>query len=304
MDIIVGAYAASPSLVGWDAERETEYLQRVLSLPGVRGLELPWPGRLHLHDADWLLRALPASADLVVSAIGDTVGSLASDAGYGLASRDRRGRARALDHTARLRDDVARLTDASGRAGVIAVELHSAPLASAGSAEALRASLEEVAGWDWSGAEVVIEHCDTLVAGQHPEKGYLPLADELEAIAGLASLSMNWGRSAIELRGADGVAAQVAQASASGLLRGLVFSGVSDRDNAYGPAWEDNHPPFSADEPSSLLTADLALEALAAAGRLDWVAVKMGWRPLDAALDARIEMIRHAVDTVRMPAPL
>lgn len=303
MDLIVGAYAASPSLVAWDAGIEAEYLHRVLALPGVRGLELPWPGRLHAHDPDWLLRTLPPAADLVVSAIGNTVGSLAADAAYGLASRDAAGRARALADTARLRDDIARLADASGRAGVIAVELHSAPLATAGSAQALRASLEQAAGWDWSGAEVVVEHCDALVDGQRPEKGYLPLADELEAIAGLAALSMNWGRSAIELRGADGVAAQLAQARASGLLRGLVFSGASARDNAYGPAWEDNHPLFAELEPSSLLTAELAREALQAAGELEWVAVKMGLRPLDVGMDARIGMIRHAVETVRAAVP-
>lgn len=308
-NILVGAYAAAPSLVAWNPAAETEYLDRVLGLPGVRGLELPWPGSLHAHDVDWLLRTLPASADLVVSDIGHTVGSLAKDAAYGLASNDSAGRARALADAARLRDDVDRLVQASGRGSVIAVTLHSAPLASAGSAEALRASLGDITSWDWNGADVLIEHCDALVAGQAPQKGYLPLADEIAAASGLAGLSMNWGRSAIELRDADAVAGQIARAAASGLLRGLVVSGATDTDNAFGPAWEDNHPPFAPAHPgeygesTSLLTPARAADALAAAaastGGLDWVAVKMGFRPLDAPLDDKLRMIAHAVDTVR-----
>jgi len=296
-DVFVGAYASAPSLTGWDAAAERTYLDAVLALPGVRGLELPWPGRLHAHDPGWLLAWLPPQIELVVSDIGHTVTSLAGDAGFGLASRDAAGRARAIADTARLRDDVATL---AARARVVAVELHSAPLASAGDAGALHASLAEVATWDWSGADLVIEHCDTLVEGQHPEKGYLALDDEIAAVAGTpVGLSMNWGRSAIELRDGDAVAAQIARAYASGLLRGLVLSGASAVENTYGPAWEDNHPPFAPVEGSSLLTVARGRDALLAAGDLDWLALKTGLRPLDAPVAVKVDAIARQVEFVR-----
>jgi len=297
MDVFVGAYASAPSLTGWDAAAERTYLDAVLALPGVRGLELPWPGRLHAHDPAWLRAWLPSSAELVVSDIGHTVGSLATDPGFGLASKDAAGRARAVADVARLRDDVARLAE---RARVVAVELHSAPLASAGDAAALHESLVEIATWDWSGADLVIEHCDTLVAGRRPEKGYLALDDEIAALAGTpVGLSMNWGRSAIELRDGDAVAAQIARAQASGLLRGLVFSGAADAENAYGPAWEDNHPPFAPVEGSSLLTVARGRDALRAAGEPDWLALKTGLRPLDAPIAVKVDAIARQLELVR-----
>ncbi|MHA3685043.1 DUF4862 family protein [Leucobacter sp. HY1908] len=307
MSIIVGAYAASPSLTGWQPQLEAEYLDSVLNLDHVRGLELPWPGQLHAHDDAWLLEHLPGSADLVVSAIGHAVGSLAANPSFGLASVDSEGRELALVGAKRLRDDVERLVQRSGRASVVSVELHSAPLATDGSSDALADSLAQISAWDWNGADLVIEHCDTLIAGQRPEKGYLSLDDEiaaLEAVGGTVGLALNWGRCAIELRDADLVAEQVARAQQSGLLRGFVFSGASAVQNTYGPAWEDNHPPFAprdqggTGEPSSLLTRERAHAALAAAGSLDWVAVKMGSRPMNASVAERVDMIRSAVEIV------
>lgn len=306
--LFVGAYAASPALAHWDPAVEREYLSRVLEVDGVRGLELPWPGLPGAYDFAWQVQASPDAADLVITDIGHTLHAVSGDERYGLASDDDEGRRRAVADAARLRDDVERAVDAHGRRCVTAVELHSAPRADHGSAAALRASLGEIATWDWLGAQVLVEHCDTLVPSHRPEKGYLPLDDELGAIDGYAGLAMNWGRCAIELHDPDAVAAQIAHAAASGLLRGLVFSGVSDRASERGPAWQDNHPSFAPDEPGgpgvagSLLTARRAADALACAGDVDWVAVKMGFHPLTAPIADKVAMIAHAVATVHAAA--
>lgn len=301
--VIVGAYAASPTLQGWDPQVEREYLDGIDAIEGVRGLELPWIGELH-RDPEWLLDALPPRFDLVLTDVPWAVRSVASDPEYGLASRSDRGRLLALDDARRMRDDVARIADAGG-ARVIAVELHSAPRASEGDAARLAESLSELSAWDWSGADLVVEHCDALVDGQAPQKGFLPLRDEIAAIAGPGvGLSINWGRSAIELRDGDAVAGQIALARESGALRGLILSGATDSPGSFGGAWDDSHAPF-AQSPAfpwgireSLLTIDRAREAIAAAGDIDWLGFKFGWMRGGPA-EFRLDMIRTATEIVR-----
>lgn len=301
VDVVLGAYAASPSLEGWDADRELDYLEQVTAIPGVSGLELPWTGALHGHDPEWLLANLPTGLRCVVTAIPGTVAALAADPTVGLASTDEGGRAEALRLAARLREDVARLVGAGRDATVKVVELHSAPRGDRGSVEAFRRSLDEVAGWDWSGAQLVIEHCDAFVEGQPPAKGYLSLAGEIEAAreAGVG-IGLNWGRSAIELRDPDRVVEHVALARDSGLLRGVIVSGAADRDGPLGGAWADAHHPFSDAAvswgyPGSLLTPERMRTVLAAAGDLDYVGFKLGWGRPGAPVADRVAMLREAV---------
>lgn len=304
MRVIVGAYAASPAHTTWDPLLEAEYYEQLAAVPGLRGLELPWLGGLHPHDDRWLLKSLPSAWDLVVTDVGGTVIRLSEDPRYGLGSRDAVGRRAAVDDVARLRDDVDRLNQAVGRRAVIAVELHSAPLASNGDSESLAQSLTEICGWDWGGARVLIEHCDTLVEGHIPEKGYLSLPDELSAIElseTPVGIALNWGRSAIELRDADRVLDHIALAANH--LSALVFSGASSLSSAFGSAWTDAHLPFATEESTSLLNADRAAAALAAAGRLDWVGLKMGWRPVDAPIADRVRMIADGIRLIGEAAP-
>lgn len=304
--VIVGAYAASPALFSWDPELEGEYLRSLDAVDDIRGLELPWADGLHRHDERWLLANLPRRFDIVLTAIPGTVGRLAANARFGLASVDPDGRADALADAERMRADVHRIAEATGRASVIAVELNSAPLASAGSPAALTESLATIADWDWAGAGLVVEHCDTLVAGRAPQKGYLPISDEIAAAldAGVG-ISINWGRSAIELQDADAVARQIAHAQTAGVLRGLILSGAADVAGAFGQPWEDTHLPFEpADDfpwgdPQSLLTTERAAQAIAAAGELEWLGLKFGWRTADAAVADRVAMIQRAARIVR-----
>ena len=44
-------------------------------------------------------------------------------------------------------------------------------------------SLCEICSWDWNGAKLVIEHCDSYTEmNKEPQKGFLQLADELKVI--------------------------------------------------------------------------------------------------------------------------
>lgn len=245
--IIVGAYAASPAHARWDPRAEEEYLQSLADVDAIAGVELPWVGSLHPHDDTWLLDNLPRRFGIVVTDIGATVAALAVDPQFGLASRDDEGRRRALLAAAQVRDGVERLVDSRGRPVVHAVELHSAPLGRDGSAGALAESLAEVASWEWNGARLLLEHCDAHVEGQRPEKGYLSLQHELDAISLSGTdigVSLNWGRSAIELRDASLVLEHVALARSEGRLAALVLSGAAAAESHFGPAWTDAHLPF------------------------------------------------------------
>jgi hypothetical protein len=304
VSVIVGAYAASPSSSGWQPAQEEEYFALLAELPGLGGLELPWTGALHPHDPDWLLSRLHPAWDLVVTDVGFTVGRLATDPAFGLASLDQDGRRAALSAAAALRVDVDRLNQAAGRRAVTAVELHSAPQAVGGSGAAFASSLAELAEWDWNGASLLVEHCDAPIDGRAPEKGYLSLGEEIAAIESSGhpvGISLNWGRSAIELRNADRVVDHVGQAADAGLLRAIVFSGAADAPSAFGSAWEDAHLPFAVTpghetgEPTSLLTKARTIDALRAAGTLEWVGLKMGWRPLDAPAGDRVTMIADGI---------
>lgn len=290
--ILLSSYPLSPAHAQWDPALEAELLPALFALPGVVGLEVPWVGALHPHDEAWFLEHVPAGAKLALTSIPWVMKSCGADAAYGIASPHEEGRARALADLRRVAADVQRVR-AESTASVAVVTLHSAPQNSAAygqsSVDALARSLAEIGAWDWSGAELVIEHCDAFVEGQAGEKRFLSLASELEAIdASQAPVGMwiNWGRSAIELRDADLVNAQISDAAASGHLAGLAFSGASAVDGPYGPAWIDAHLPIAEAYPESesMLDAAQVSAALTVAGAVPWLAVKVARRPSDTTV--------------------
>jgi len=61
----------------------------------------------------------------------------------------------------------------------------------------------------------------------------------------------------------------------------------------------DPHPgatdPAAYAEPASLLTLPLAHSDLAEAGELLYSGIKFAWRPADASVEGRVEMIRRSV---------
>jgi len=81
-----------------------------------------------------------------------------------------------------------------------------------------------------------------------------------------------------------------------------VFSGVSDRVTAYGPAWADAHLPLGGPRaPDSLLTERLAHAAIAEAGPDVLLGVKLAHRGGGGAVPSTtdtVSMLRSAVAVV------
>jgi len=294
--VYISAYAASPAHIQWDPALEAELLPALFALPGVVGLEVPWLGALHPHDPEWFVRHVPPAARLAVTPLPWIMRRAARTPAYGIASRDAGGRAAAIDDLRRVRDDVGRLPGA-----VEFVALHTAPRGAADPA-ALAASLGELRSWDWGGARLVVEHCDAVRPGRPFEKGFLALADELAVLEGTdVGLWLNWGRSAIELRDADAVTAQIRDAAASGRLVGLTFSGAAAENGPYGTAWTDTHPPLLSTDPGSKSLLDDAhvAAAIAAAPGIPAWGVKVSRHPADHTAADVVATVARNLDVVR-----
>ncbi|ANP74050.1 DUF4862 family protein [Cryobacterium arcticum] len=299
---LVSAYAASPAHGSWDPVLEGELLRGLCALPDVVGLEIPWLGAIHPHDSAWFLHNVPAGAQLSLTALPFVMKRCREAPHYGIASRDRAGRTAALADLRRLAADVRILTEQS-EAEVALVSLHTAPAGGADSA-ALAESLAELTDVDWNGAQLVIEHCDTVMPDHPFEKGFLPVVDEIAVAAQSgASIGMwvNWGRSAIELRSAHSVTSQIAAVADSGLLKGLTFSGASATDGPYGHAWSDAHlPVLSADPASGSLLDDVHVRAaLMAAGDVEWLGVKVSRRPHDRTAADIVRTVESNLTAIR-----
>lgn len=110
---------------------------------------------------------------------------------------------------------------------------------------------------------------------------------------------VNWARSAIETRSADGPVDHLTLARRAGRLRSLVFSGVAAVDTAFGPAWVDAHLPASTVTPESLLTPAELRRAVQAAGPDVELGVKIslgpGEIPVARAVGALDQML-HDLD--------
>jgi hypothetical protein len=236
--------------------------------PLVAGLELPFvDGEVALPAV-----AVPSAWRHVITLMPATMSSLAADPGWGPASPDPSGRAAAVALLKAVRDAVVRRTD------VAAVALQSAPTGS-GTSAAFAETLAEVAGWDWNGTRLIVEHCDAWSTQHRPEKGFLPLADELDVISSLASVTpvtagLNWARSVIETREVTTATEHTRAAASRGLLGALMFSSVAGVATDLGEAWRDVHlaPVGCPGAPEgSLLTPALVAEARRAAEPYDGI---------------------------------
>lgn len=288
MTLIIAGYTAAPAA----REDATIYYQRLATAGRAGGLEVAWKG----DDASpaeiaFISSLIPASWVFTVNAIPSTFQAWAKDHRFGLASPDETGRQAAVAAAVKMSETIKTINDAAGRQLILAVEIQSAPgfneRAYNPVPDALSRSLQHLGGLDWGGAAVMVEHCDAFVAGQAPQKGFLTLTQEIAVLRGLAGspvgLSLNWGRSLIELRDPQRVAEHASEASASGLLRGFTLSGSADADNSVGKAWADSHLAFADTldrryaEPASLMTTALAEASLRQMRDLLFLAVKTNW---------------------------
>ncbi|MCX6129428.1 MAG: DUF4862 family protein [Proteobacteria bacterium] len=279
------------------------FYQELRILPGLLGLELP-VHRESKHDDPWQhLDLLPEHWDYVLTPLPAVMQSLKQSASFGLASLDQGGREAALHLMDEVRQKLTRLNEHCGRKAVRAVLVHSAPSlaheASSASADALRDSFEKMARWDWCGAELWLEHCDSPKDQQNAAKGFLPLPMELALLQEFSwGLSLNWGRSVLEGRSPRTIKQHILAAKAAAVLRGFFFSGVAEGDPLYG-TWQDNHAPLALDCPApwqakkSLLTADEVLESLELIQPLSvLLGIKVQPAPLSLSLQDRLSFIK------------
>lgn len=302
MKIHVGAYAAS---AGLDEAAEAALYAGLAGLD-LAGLEQPFFGTLHRRDEGWLIGQIRPEWSLVLTTLPGTMDRLAADARFGLASADADGRRRAVDFVESARLAVEKLRRALGRRAVRAVMVHSAPrLGGSGaksSVEGFAEALTDLRGRDWQGASLLVEHCDAAVPGRAPDKGFLRIEDDVLA-ARLSSgrtpvaVAINWGRSALETRSAEGPLEHVARAVQADLLGALVFSGATPAHPDYG-AWRDSHAPFSTTCPASLLTPAAARAALAAAPGCPIVGLKLQTKPDSLPVPRRLAVIQDGLDAL------
>ncbi|MDR1238333.1 MAG: DUF4862 family protein [Propionibacteriaceae bacterium] len=304
----MGGYAGQPP----DPTLRQIYIEKVLAIPGVDGLEIPFGANAYQQDKSWLWDTLPSGSSSVLTMIPTALENLSGNPQWGLASGDPDGCKQALEWLAQACDTVARASAAGRR--VVAIEIQTAPhgdVEPAPKVSAFRETLATVADWDWCGAELVVEHCDSIHHGRPWAKGFLSLEDEIKTIGELSGttrtplgITINWGRSVIDAHHTAGAVEQVQQAKQAGMLRGLMFSGVTDRDGRYGPAWEDSHPgAFSLDdelgEPASLLTLERIAEVMRVAGEdLVYDGVKIAMRPADTTDEHRLATLRYVLDAM------
>lgn len=306
-----GAYALTPGPAADEGHAESDFYAGLGDLP-VATIEFPLLGDgAPTLDPEWILSTLRPEWDLMITCIPRTMMRLGGSPAYGLASTDAAGRRAALADLAVARDLAHALAEASGRQRVTAIEVHSAPGPLLGSPEAFAQSLAELVTWDLGGAEIVVEHCDALVEGQAPVKGFLTIEDEISAIETVLAahpgaklgMGINWGRSAIEGRSSETATAHVRTAADAGLLRSIIFSGATDQETAWGPAWDDGHMAprgtgtALAASSASLLGVEEVRAALAAAGSasLAYIGAKVTIRPQEATVADRLTLARETL---------
>ncbi len=308
MKYYLGAYASSPNALSWDAQLETQYYDRLKTLTNIEGLEHPFIGSLHPHDEQWFLSHVDPKWNYVFTCVPGIMAAKAANHHFGIASDNESGRIEAINFLGKARDAIETLNKHTGRQAVKAIQIQTSPSKSAArsSVESLQQSLEQISQWDWQGAKIVIEHCDTLIANQRAEKGFLSLDEEIKAVQQCSNqnigIVINWGRSAIETRSACGVIEHIEKAKEAGVLAGLMFSGASDKDSEYG-AWKDTHMPAAVSdgaicgEPTSLMTETEIFKCLktADAATLDILGIKIGIRPYNTPIEKRVNYNEHVL---------
>lgn len=253
-NLFLGAYATSPTLFKWDKNKEKEYLVSIKNNLNIRGLELPFWGELHVHDEEFFLSLLDPKWEYVLTCLPGTMKALEINPNFGIASDDEKSRLEAIEFYRNANKAVLKLNNYFYEEKVVNVVLASAPSLKnvdiSSSSKSLIKSLHEIANWNWFGAKLVIEHCDSG-REKNPVKGFLSLDEEIEAILEVnkssitpIGLTINWARSAIETRSELGPIKHVKKAYENNILRGVMFSGTSPNSELYGE-WSDLHLPVA-----------------------------------------------------------
>lgn len=141
----------------------------------------------------------------------------------------------------------------------------------------------------------MLEHCDAMT-GIAPRKGFLPLDNVLEVIAGYdICVCINWARSTIE--GAESRhGAGPHAAGQTGWKTGRADVLRYHACGEYGE-WQDLHAPFAPFCPQSLMTTDHARElfACAEAEPLQFAGIKLLEINANADVNHRVAILRDGI---------
>jgi hypothetical protein len=305
-NFFVGAYATSPTLFTWNEEKEKEFISSIKNNLNIRGLELPFWGELHEHNEEFFLSLLDPKWEYVLTCLPGTMKSLELNPHFGIASDDEKSRLQAIAFYKKANKALVKLNSYFGKQKVISVAMASAPSLKidgvSSSSKSLAKSLGEIASWDWFGAKLVIEHCDSG-RESNPVKGFLSIEEEIEAILEVNNklentigLTINWARSAIETRSEHGPIIHVKKAYENKILSGMMFSGTSPKCESYGD-WSDLHLPVSKEndisyyEKDSLMTLENMKNTLYGSDieSLSYIGVKVLSMPIEqSSIEKRI----------------
>ncbi len=306
MKFIVGAYATSPCLYSWNKELETEYYRKLFAALEFQLVEHPYWGDLHTDDIKWFYDEVLSRRDVVITCVPGTMKHLKDDVNFGLASGNEDSRLNAVNFIKKVNGDVRQINSRFGYNKVFGVELHSAPnrfnATVDSSAEQFYRSIREIVCWNWSGSQILIEHCDEYKIGTVPEKGFLGIDDEIEVITRIntelnsnVGMVINWGRSAIEGKSTDTPIEHINKTDQAHILKGIVFSGCTDKEGPYG-IWKDTHMPppqelgniYYAD--NSLMTLERIRNSIYSAknSKLLFIGFKILEMSAEAAIDRRV----------------
>lgn len=317
-NFFVGAYATSPALFSWHKEKEIEFYNEIKKELRIRGLELPFFGKLHEHDEALLLSLLDKEWEYVLTCLPGTMQRLQDDPHFGLASENEESRLKAVAFYVEANEAVQRINNYFGARKVVAVALPSAPSLKndvvSSSKESLVRSLTVLAKLDWQGAKLVIEHCDSG-RESNPVKGFLSLEEEIEAVLSVnresdikLGITINWARSVLETRDVNTPVEHLKMLNEHGLLAGLMFSGTSDQSEDYGN-WSDLHLPIAKEEglryyeTSSLLNANEIKKVLSQCqvSSLNYIGVKVLSMPVEeSSLEKRIGINRDTMSILKI----
>jgi len=246
---VISAYATSPSFNQWQPHIESKYFKQLAEQQEIIGIEHPFLLDSDKYDLTWLADNIPSHWSIMLTALPTFMILSKENPGLGLAANHEADRVIAIKIMEKVADYTRQLNHLLQRPVVSAVHFHSFPrndnTAIRGSKHALKRSLHDLKQIDFAGAALNLEHCDAYHMGHSPEKGFLSLEDEIEVLqdVGGYGIVLNWGRSAIEHRSAEGPLLHISMAKEANLLKGFFFSGcTSSPENTYG-AWKDTHMP-------------------------------------------------------------
>lgn len=312
--LLVSTYPAAATEERQGPGSKDAYYRALRSVEGIGSIELPVAADGSLVDEDAMLGRIDDSWDLVLTTVPGTRARLDRDPTFGLASTSDTGRHDAIDHVRDVLATARRIDEALGRAAVRAIALVSAPTTAddpaAASAAAFRDALTRVLQDEWDGRTLLVEHCDAVVPGQVPAKGYLSIADEVSCLVGLRAAGhenigvlINWARSAIERRSVDAPVEHLRLAREAGVLGALVFSGCAGSDGPFGQAWADAHtPPAPSEdqpgEPTSLLDDTEIARSLTETTDETLLGIKVAARPRSLDVAGRVELQRATLRRV------